>query len=320
EDEPRETDAIPDERLKLMFTCCHPALANDAQVALTLHTLGGLSTEEIARAFLVPVATMAQRLVRVKRKIKATQIPYRIPPADLLDERLDAVLSVIYLIFNEGYLSTAGEQLIRCDLCAEAIRLARVLVSSPLLPDNAEAWGLLALLLLHDSRRGARLDAAGEMRVLQEQDRSLWDRALLDEGLAALEHAAALRKPGGYQLQAAISAVHAQAAHYEETDWKQIAALYRELYKLNPSPVVNLNWAVALAMSEGYDYGLRLLDQLNSYHDMSAYVPYHAARADLLRRLGRAAEAKAAYQQALTLTQNQAEQAFFRRRLAEFSA
>ncbi len=318
-----DLDSIPDQRLKLIFTCCHPALAKDAQVALTLHTLGGLSTEEIARAFLVPVPTMAQRLVRVKRKIKTAQIPYRIPPADLIEERLDAVLSVIYLIFNEGYLSTSGEQLIRYDLCAEAIRLARVLTSlltNDTQPgESAETLGLLALMLLHDARRNARMDARGEMIVLEDQNRQLWNRQMIDEGVAILEHSAQMRQPGVYQLQAAISAVHSQAARYEDTDWKQIAALYRELYKLSPSPVVNLNWAVAVAMSEGYEYGLRLLDQLNGYYDMSSYVPYHAARADLLRRTGQIADARGAYQRALELTQNQAEQAFFRRRLAELS-
>ncbi|MBC7872093.1 MAG: RNA polymerase sigma factor [Chitinophagaceae bacterium] len=316
-----ELNTIPDERLKLMFTCCHPALAKDAQIALTLRTLGGLTTDEIARAFLVPVATMAQRLVRVKRKIKQAGIPYRVPPADLITERLDSVLSVIYLIFNEGYAATMGDSLIRHDLCVEAVHLARVLteliVVDPQLIESAEALGLLALLLLHDSRRTARIDSEGNLVVLEEQDRTRWNQAMIAEGTALLEKAAALRQPGTYQLQAAISVVHAQAKSFEETDWAEIAALYRELYKLNPSPIVNLNWAVAVAMSEGYTYGLELIEKITHYHDLSDYVPYHAARADLLRRIGQMESACIAYQQAFDLCQNEVEQRYYRRRLAE---
>jgi len=321
DEEEVELNTIPDERLKLMFTCCHPALAKDAQIALTLRTLGGLTTDEIARAFLVPVATMAQRLVRVKRKIKEAGIPYRIPPADLIAERLDSVLSVIYLIFNEGYAATMGDSLIRHDLCAEAVHLARVLteliVVDPQLNESAEALGLLALLLLHDSRRAARIDNEGNLVVLEDQDRTRWDQAMIAEGTALLEKAAALRQPGMYQLQAAISVVHAQSNSFEDTDWAEIAALYRELYKLNLSPIVNLNWAVAVAMSEGYTYGLELIEKITRYHDLSEYVPYHAARADLLRRIGQTEAARAAYQQALDLCQNEVEQRYYRRRLAE---
>jgi RNA polymerase sigma-70 factor, ECF subfamily len=306
---------IPDERLKLIFTCCHPALAMEAQVALTLRTLGGLSTEEIASAFLVPVATMAQRLVRTKRKIKAANIPYRVPPAHLLGERLDAALAVIYLIFNEGYAATAGDTLIRRDLCAEAIRLARVLTLLLAENQSSEALGLLALMLLHDSRRKARVNGAGELIVLDEQDRSLWDSVMIAEGVTILERALGLKQPGPYQIQAAISALHAEAAHPQETDWQQIAALYWVLYRMQPSPVVALNRAVAIAMAEGVDRGLDLLEPMAD--DLKDYMPYHAARADLLRRAGRVAAARAAYERVLELTQNAVERAFFERRLRE---
>jgi RNA polymerase sigma-70 factor, ECF subfamily len=321
--EPDET-SIPDERLKLIFTCCHPALAPDAQIALTLRTLGGLSTEAIARAFLVPVPTMAQRLVRVKRKIQTAGIPYRVPPPELLPERLDTVLAVIYLIFNEGYATTTGAALIQHDLCQEAIRLARVLnmllAQDATLNSSAEALGLLALLLLHDARRAARLDAEGNLVPLDEQNRQHWNHAQIDEGCALLDEALALEQPGVYQIQAAISALHAQAADYEATDWAQIATLYRELFRRQPTPVVNLNWIVAVAMSEGVDYGLRLLDKLAAQHDLSSYVPYHAARADLLRRAGKNADALTAYQQACACTQNAVERNFFERRLRELTS
>ena len=306
-------ETIPDDRLKLMFTCCHPALALDAQVALTLHTIGGLSTQEIARAFLVSVPTMAQRLARARNKIRNAGIPYRVPPVDLLPERLNALLAVIYLIFNEGYVASGGDTLMRHELCGEAIRMCRVLID--LLPQTAEARGLLALMLLHDSRRKARLNPTGELVLFEKQDRTLWDQTKIREGIAVLDEALALHDPGPYQVQAAISALHVEASTADATDWSQIAALYDTLAKITPSMVVEVNRAVAVAMARGAHEGLQMLLHLEGQAD--GYYPYHAARADLLRRTNQREAAADAYERALTLCTNTAERAYLQQRLDE---
>ena len=310
-----EEEMIPDERLRLIFTCCHPALAPEAQVALTLRTLGGLTTAEIARAFLTSETTLAQRLVRAKRKIQEAGIPYQAPPAELLPERLEAVLAVIYLIFSEGYATSGGVRFIRGELCGEAIRLGRVLAE--LMPGEPEVGGLLALMLLHDSRRQARLGPDGALVVLEEQDRRLWDREEIAEGLAILERVLPQRRPGFYQLQAVVSGLHAEARRAEETDWPQIAALYGRLLSLRPSAVVELNFAVAVAMATGPEAGLALLDRLEAGGELRDYPYLPAARADLLRRLGRWEQARAAYEIALEIARSPAERAYLQRRLEE---
>jgi len=311
QEEPEMDDSIPDERLELMFTCCHPALAVEAQVALTLHTLGGLSTPEVARAFLVSEPTMAQRLARARKKIRDAGIPYRVPPADLLPERLDALLAVIYLIFNEGYVATSGDEPIRRELCEEAIRLCRVLVA--LMPSNAETRGLLALMLLHDSRRAARLDEAGQLILLDEQDRARWDKGKIHEGIGVLDEALALNDPGPYQVQAAISALHAEAPTAETTDWQQIAALYRTLARMTLSLVIEVNRAVAVAMAEGPLEGLKILDFIEERAE--EYYPFHVARANLLQRSNQLEAAADAYGRAIALCGNPAERTHLQRRL-----
>ncbi len=306
---------VTDDRLRLMFTCCHPALPLEARVALTLRTLAGLTTAEIARAFLASEPTMAKRLVRAKQKIQNAGIPYRVPPAHLLPERVPGVLGVLYLLFNEGYSATAGADLVRQNLCAEAIRLARVLVS--LMPDEPEAAGLLALMLLHDARRAARLDGAGDLVTLEDQDRSRWDGDEIGEGVSILEAGLRRGQPGPYQVQAAIAACHATARTAGDTDWAQIAALYEQLMRFLPTPVVELNHAVAVAMARGPAAGLPLVAALETSGKLAGYHLLPATRADLLRRLGRRPEAAAAYAEALELAGTEAERRFLARRLAE---
>ena len=315
---PEEEDtAVADDRLRLIFTCCHPALAADAQVALTLREVCGLTTEQIAQAFLTPVPTLAQRIVRAKGKIRDARIPYEVPaPADLA-ERLETVLRVIYLVFNEGYTASSGPELMRLDLASEAIRLGRLLVE--MLPDP-ETIGLLALMLLHDSRRAARASAGGDLIVLEEQDRTLWNRAQVAEGSALVTRALSSRRVGPYSLQAAIAAVHCQTVRAADTDWNEIVYLYDLLLRIEPTPIVELNRAVAVAMRDGPAAGLALVDALLARGDLADYRLAHAARADLCRRLGRATEAREAYLRALALTQLEPERQFLQRRLAELGA
>jgi RNA polymerase sigma-70 factor, ECF subfamily len=310
------TEEIPDDRLRLIFTCCHPALASDGQVALTLRTLCGLKTDEIGRAFLVPATTMAQRLVRAKKKIRDAGIPYKVPETSDMSGRIDAVLTVIYLIFNEGYASTHGEPLVRADLCAEAIRLARLIrmLMAPYPPE--EATGLLALMLLHDSRRDARVDEAGDLVVLEEQDRTRWNQAQISEALPLVGEALR-RSPGPFALQAAIAAEHCRATRAEDTDWPQIVRLYDLLERVQPSPIVSLNRAVAVAMMAGPRTGLALIDALAATGDLDEYHLLHAARADLLRRIGSKAEATKSYERAFALATNESERRFLERRLRE---
>jgi RNA polymerase sigma-70 factor (ECF subfamily) len=312
-----DEESVEDDRLRLIFTCCHPALAPDAQIALTLREVCGLTTEEIARAFLTPAPTLAQRIVRAKAKIRDANIPYKVPERTELPERLDAVLRVIYLVFNEGYAASSGASVVRHDMAGEAIRLGRLLVE--LLPEP-EAMGLLALMLLHESRRAARMSADGDLILLEDQDRSLWDRAQIEEGVRLVQRALALRLPGPYAVQAAIAALHADAPSAAATDWEEVVGLYDLLMQIEPSPVVALNRAVAVAMKEGPAAGLTLIDEIVARGQLKDYRLLHAARADLCRRLGRTTDARASYERALALTRQEPERRFLERRLAEIAA
>jgi RNA polymerase sigma-70 factor (ECF subfamily) len=311
-----DNPSVSDDRLRLIFTCCHPALAPDAQIALTLREVCGLTTEQIAQAFLTPVPTLAQRIVRAKGKIRDARIPYEVPAPAELTERLETVLRVIYLVFNEGYTASSGSELMRFDLASEAIRLGRLLVE--MLPET-EAMGLLALMLLHDSRRAARASPAGELIILEEQDRSLWNRGQIQEGAAMVERALSSRRFGPYSLQAAIAAVHCEAPRAADTDWNEIVYLYDVLLRIEHTPVIELNRAVAVAMRDGPAAGLALVDELLARGDLAGYRLIHAARADLCRRLGRNDDARAAYTQALALTQSEPERQFLQRRVAALS-
>jgi RNA polymerase sigma-70 factor, ECF subfamily len=313
---PSDDESVEDDQLRLIFTCCHPALAPDAQIALTLREVCALTTEEIARAFLTPAPTLAQRIVRAKAKIRDARIPYQVPTHAELPERLDAVLRVIYLVFNEGYAASSGSALTRHDLSGEAIRLGRLLVA--LLPEP-EAMGLLALMLLHESRRAARTSPSGEVILLDDQDRSQWNRSLIAEGVTLVERALSTRRAGPYAIQAAIAAVHADAATAGATDWAEIVGLYDVLWRLDPSPVVELNRAVAIAMRDGPATGLALIDAILGRGDLKDYRPAHAARAELCRRLGKTAEARTSYERALKLTAQEPERRFLQKRLAELS-
>ncbi|HET7436727.1 MAG TPA: RNA polymerase sigma factor [Thermoanaerobaculia bacterium] len=314
EPEERGDETLDDDRLRLIFTCCHPAIAPEARIALTLREVCGLTTEEIARAFLTTPPTLAQRIVRAKAKIRDERIPYQVPSPDELPQRLDAVLHVVYLVFNEGYSATAGSILTRAELAQEAIRLGRLLLE--LLPEP-EVLGLLALMLLQESRRAARTSADGELVLLEQQDRSLWNREQIAEGIALVERALSSRRFGPYTLQAAIAAVHSEARSAAETDWRQIVALYTVLWRIEPSPVIELNRAVAVAMHEGPDAGLALIDAILARGDLATYHLTHSARADLFRRLGRTNDARAAYEQALALTHQEPERRFLEKRLRE---
>jgi RNA polymerase sigma-70 factor, ECF subfamily len=313
-----EADLVADDRLRLIFTCCHPALAMSARVALTLRTLGGMSTAEVARAFVVSEPTMGKRIARAKRKIADAHIPYRVPSDEELPDRLGDVLRVVYLIFNEGYSASEGDRLVRGELCAEAIRLGRLL--SALMPDDAEVWGLLALMLLHDTRRSERVDPAGRYVPLDEQDRSRWNQDRLQDGLRSLERSVRLKRPGQYQLQAAITALHVQASDAESTDWAQIAKLYGALAKLHPSPVVELNRAAAVGFAYGPEAGLDLLAPLLTDPSLDRYQPMHAAHAELLKRAGDLAGARRAYERAIARSANTVERSELERRLRTLPA